>query len=159
MVVLQLLCPDTCVVQFLVLLCSGFCVVFLCKLCVCEVQWKFPQKLKTSSCVFSFLVLSWQCLAHLKSRNIMHCWYWGSDIPSLKFSSLFVVVFLHGSHHGALLVCPWPSSRTLLPQQRNDSQKEKLFVRKPIKEVLKNILFNAKLFRDEEKHLGLFDRS
>ena len=33
-VVLQLLCPDTCVVQFLVLLCSGFCVVFLCKLCV-----------------------------------------------------------------------------------------------------------------------------
>ena len=119
----------------------------------------FLQNLTTSSCVFSFLVLSWQCLAQLKSRHIMHCWYWGSDIPSLKFSSLFVVVFLHGWHHGALLVCPWPSSRTLLPQQRNDSRKEKLFARKPIREMLTNVLFPAKLFRDEEKHLGLFDRN
>ena len=122
-------------------------VLYFCASCVCEVQWKFPQKLKTSSCVFSFLVLSWQCLAQLKSRHIMHCWYWGSDIPSLKFSSLFVVVFLHGWHHGALLVCPWPSSRPLLPQRRNDSRKEKLFARKPIREMLKNILFSAKLFR------------
>ena len=108
---------------------------------------------------FSFLVLPWQYLSQLKSRHIMHCWYWGSDIPSLKFSLLFVVVFLHGWHHGALLVCPWPSSRTLLPQQRNDSRKEKLFARKPIREMLTNILFPAKLFRDKEKHLGLFDRN
>ena len=134
-----------------------FVLYFLCKLSV----WKFfsSKSYNLKLCFFlPCVVVAVLGTVEITSHYALLV-HWGSDSPSLKFSLLFVVVFLHGWHHGALLVCPWPSSRTLLPQQRNDSQKEKLFVRKPIKEVLKNILFNAKLLRDEEKHLGLFDRS
>ena len=119
----------------------------------------FLQNLTTSSCVFFLLCVVVAVLGTVEITS-----HYALLVLGIWYSVVKVLVAFCRSFSARLTSrCIIGLSLALLahsaPQQRNDSRKEKLFARKPIREMLKNILFPAKLFRDEEKHLGLFDRN